>query len=124
MTKGPVMRHVNRASNRRIARFKKRMKKIQADAGTEWTVGVLDETIVVRFKPRNTRWETSGPYIRTTDPTPRSSSDSSLLTEEDSSKPSHGTQVVWQDLLTEPRSTGQRSSLNGEVRLVFLPPGC
>ena len=34
----------------------------------------------------STRWETSGPYIRTTDPTPRpSSSDSSLLKEEDSS---------------------------------------
>ena len=45
--KVPVMRHVNRASNRRIARFKKRMKNIQADAGMEWTVGVQDESIVV-----------------------------------------------------------------------------
>ena len=88
--KVPVMRHVNRVSNRRIARFKKRMKKIQADAGTEWTVGVQDESIVVAdSRPRKgvyTLGNKRGPYIRTTDPTPRpSSSDSSLLKEEDSS---------------------------------------
>ena len=45
--KVPVMRHVNRAGRRRIARFKKKMRKIQQKAGKEWTAGVEDEAIVV-----------------------------------------------------------------------------
>ena len=45
--KVPVMRHVNRAGNRKIARFKKRMRNILETAGKEWTVGVEDESIVV-----------------------------------------------------------------------------
>ena len=45
--KVPVMRHVNRANRRRIAKFKKKMRKIQQKAGKEWTVGVEDEVIVV-----------------------------------------------------------------------------
>ena len=36
-----------RAGRRRIARFKRRMRKIQKKAGKEWTVGVEDEAIVV-----------------------------------------------------------------------------
>ena len=45
--KVPVMRHVNRVGRRRIARFKKRMRKIQKTTGKEWTVGIEDEAIVV-----------------------------------------------------------------------------
>ena len=87
--KVPVMRHVNRAGNRKIARFKKRMRNILETAGKEWTVGVEDESIVVAdSRPRrgSTRWDAGGPYTRTTDPIPRpSSSGLSPSTEGDSS---------------------------------------
>ena len=52
--KVPMMRHVNRAGRRRIARFKKRMRKIQKKASKKWAVGVEDEAIVVAdSRPRN-----------------------------------------------------------------------
>ena len=76
--KAPVMRHVNRVGRRRIARFEKRMRKIQKTTGKEWTVGIEDEAIVVAdSRPRGGGGLHAGKQagrIHTTDPIPRPSS--------------------------------------------------
>ena len=121
----------------------RRFRQMQARNG-RWASKMSQLSWPIQGPERgSTRWETSGPYIRTTDPTPRpSSSDSSLLTEEDSSndmQPSPrmslwtfqgSTRVLARSLLdgaAQHRAKIVREAIeemNGEVRLVFLPPGC
>ena len=147
--KVPVMRHVNRASNRRIARFKKRMKKIQADAGTEWTVGVQDESIVVAdSRPRkgvytlgNKRavYTYNGSHTKTivfgfitSDGGGFFKRYAAFTKDEfvDFLKAAHGwfgKIIMVLDRAAQHRAKIVREAIeemNGEVRLVFLPPGC
>ena len=81
--KVPVMRHVSRASRRRIAKFKKQMKKIQDEAGGGGGVdGGRPRRVDRRGRfeaPKvggggegrgSARWDAGGPHTRTTDPTP------------------------------------------------------
>ena len=147
--KVPVMRHVSRAGRRRIARFKKRMRKIQKKAGKEWTVGVEDEAIVVAdSRPRkgvytlgNRRavYTYNGSHAKTivfgfitTDGVGFFKRYAAFTKEEfvDFLKAAHkwfGKTIMVLDGASQHRARIVREALkemNGEVRLVFLPPGC
>ena len=147
--KVPVMRHVNRAGNRRIARFKKRMRKILETAGKEWTVGVEDESIVVAdSRPRRgvytlgrrravytyngSHTKTIGPGFTTTDGGGFFKRYAAFTKEEfvdflEATYKWFGKTIMVLDGASQHRAKIVREALkemNGEVRLAFLPPGC
>ena len=145
--KVPVMRHVNRAGRRRIARFK--MRKIQQKAGKEWTAGVEDEVIVVAdARPRKgvytlgNRWAVytyNGSHTKTivfgfitTDGGGFFKRYAAFTKDEfaDFLKAAHkwfGKTIMVLDGASQHRARIVREALremNGEARLAFLPPGC
>ena len=147
--KVPVMRHVNRAGNRKIARFKKRMRKILETAGKEWTVGVEDESIVVAdSRPRRgvytlgrrrAVYTYNGSHTKTivfgfitVDGGGFFKRYATFTKEEfvDFLEAVHkwfGKTIMVLDGASQHRAKIVRETLremNGEVRLVFLPPGC
>ena len=147
--KVPVMRHVNRAGNRKIARFKKRMRNILETAGKEWTVGVEDESIVVAdSRPRRgvytlgrrrAVYTYNGSHTKTivfgfttTDGGGFFKRYAAFTKEEfvdflEATYKWFGKTIMVLDGASQHRAKIVREALkemNGEVRLVFLPPGC
>ena len=147
--KVPVMRHVNRAGNRKIARFKKRMRNILETAGKEWTVGVEDESIVVAdSRPRRgvytlgrrrAVYTYNGSHTKTivfgfitVDGGGFFKRYAAFTKEEfvdflEATYKWFGKTIMVLDGASQHRAKIVREALkemNGEVRLVFLPPGC